>query len=437
MNNQKFFNKFELLYSGFFFVLLFTILNCDVEPKPEPPIDPPIVRDTIANPDPNRSLTTNIEFHEISWQYFHWLTEDIGGGTLRFETFNTDASLMPNAAEKQGSKLVLGRMRKTGKNSIGGVNQADSEGILVDKSGRAVYTSILFNDTYKDFIINNKLNTIEGLENVVDTLDFPIGSISLKVAWKLVAEGEDVSKFYTTKADIQLLSTNAQGEVYIPKDAKVEKDVDVAMVGFHIAFVINGHPEFVWATFEHDENAPDAQVNQQMNQAVSNKDFTFYKAGTVMADCNVNNRPILSLDEATQKLDPVTQVARQYRLGGGTSQNQNNIDTVNVVMHSKLPTNSIWKNYAEVGAIWFNQPDALVPDWSPTIDSTIQTGSVELSNASIETFTQGIISENNCFKCHNTLSLTNVPATANIIPGKNVLTSHVIITEYYSDLAQK
>ena len=104
-------------------------------------------------------------------------------------------------------------------------------------------------------------------------------------------------------------------------------------------------------------------------------------------------------------------------------------------MHQKLPDGSVWKNYSEVGAIWFNQPDALNPDWSPTIADTIQTGSLELSNASIETFTQGVISENNCFKCHNTLSLTNVPAGAKIIPGKNVLTSHVIITEYFSDLA--
>ena len=314
---------------------------------------------------------------------------------------------------------------------LGGVHQAESNSILVDKNGRAVYTTLIINDVYRNWVIDNKLYIPDSLLNFPETDNFPVGSMSLKAAWRIVEGEEDFSDHYTTTATIQLLA-NENGKVVIPANPETESNVKVALVGFHIAIVVEGHPEFIWATFEHKDNAPDFKTNQQMNEPVSDKNYTFYDAGTVAQDCNLNNQFIIKLDESTQKLSPVTQTARQYRVGGGSDSNQDNIDALNNSVHSQLPENSLWKNYMEVGAIWFNPSKGkLVPNWTPNADSLNRiTGSTKLSNATIETFTQNIVSQNECFSCHNTLAVTFVPNGRQILPGKNVSTSHILLKNY-------
>jgi hypothetical protein len=64
--------------------------------------------------------------------------------------------------------------------------------------------------------------------------------------------------------------------------------------------VIEGHPEFVWATFEQLDNAPNL-LGVKSSEAVNNdkdKHFTFYAQGELASKCNqpngkvfFNNRP--------------------------------------------------------------------------------------------------------------------------------------------------
>lgn len=360
----------------------------------------------------------NCDFHQISWQYFLWLTEEVAPGMLRFETFYTDKAIYPEF--KDDTNHILG-----------GVQQANSHGILVDQNGRAVYTTLIINNVYRDFVLKNKLYDPKALKDVSDTLDFPTGSMSLKAAWKIVEEGENTDGYYTRLAEIELLATEGNS-VVIPKNPKTQKNVKVALVGLHIAVVVEHHPEFIWATFEHVKNAPNFQENQRMNQAVASGNFTFYKGGTTAADCNQNNASIISLDATSQKLTPITQVARQYRVGGGKESNQNNIDSLNSSVLRQIDPSSLWKNFTEVGAVWFDiDKGVLVPNWSPNSDSIQRiTGSVLLSSSVIETFTQNVRSENECFSCHNTMALLDGPAGLGPLAGKNVSTSHILLKNY-------
>ena len=100
--------------------------------------------DTIPTPNPNDTLVTNCDFHKLSWQYFLWLTEEVKPGKLRFETMYNAASINP--AVKDPTYHILG-----------GVQQAESNGILVDQNGRAVYTTLIINDVYRNWVIQNKL----------------------------------------------------------------------------------------------------------------------------------------------------------------------------------------------------------------------------------------------------------------------------------------
>lgn len=370
-------------------------------------------------PDPSAfNPSTNFDFHQISWEYFLWLTSPVEGtDKLVFDTMYTDKAIQPEFKDDKNHIL-------------GGVNQAESNGIVVDKNGRAVYTTMAIDGVYRDFVLENKLYDAEALQNFPAKTPFPVGALSLKLAWKIVEDGEDVSGFYTKTAEIQLLE-DVNGLVTIPDDPKTQKDVKVALVGFHIAIVVKDHPEAIWATFEQVNNAPFLAANAQGDGGVSELDYTFYDKDTKLADVNQNNAPILTLDAATQKLSPVTQVALQYRRGGGNSINQNNIDELNAMMHEKLDENSIWRNYIEIGAVWFKKGNALRPDWNPnTNQNALITGSIQLSNSVIETFTQHIRSQNECFSCHNTMATTNTPDGLPILGGKNVMTSHIILKNY-------
>ena len=374
---------------------------------------------------PTGSTVTNCDFHLISWQYFLWLTEKVNG-KLRFETFFTNKAIQPDTKNDTYQVLDI-------------VEQALSKGMLVDLNGRAVYGNIMINDIYRDWVLDNKLYDPKTFLNFDSTADFPVGSMSLKATWKIVQPEEGVSNLYTTTADIQLL-TLVNGVPRIPKEnTQIQKDVKVALTALHIAVVVKGHPEFIWSTFEFKDNAPDFhadsnnKVDQGMNDPVSDKDWLFYTANTVARNTNANNAATLAfVDEKLQILSPVTQVARQYAQGGGNSINQENIKHLNANVLGQLSsTGSIWKNYFEVGAVWFNtEIGSLKPNWNPNVDSTMLTGSLTLSNSTIETFTQKVRSQNECFSCHNTNPVTNVPLNMSVLPGKNANTSHILLKSY-------
>ncbi|WP_417600951.1 hypothetical protein [Owenweeksia hongkongensis] len=384
---------------------------------------------TVPTPQPQNfpqgNDVTNCDFHLISWQYFLWLTEEVNG-KLRFESFYTNNAIHPNSKNDTNQVLDI-------------VEQALSKGMLIDQHGRAVYSNIMINDVYRDWILDNKLYDPGVFVGFDSTANFPVGSMSLKANWKLVQPDEDVSNLYTTKANIQLL-TMVDGEPRIPdNNPKVQKDVEVALIGLHIAVVVEGHPEFIWATFEFDGNAPNFKqdssgvVIQGMNDPVSEKGWLLYKANTTARKTNVNNAEILRfVNEVNQTLTPVTQVARQYAQGGGSPTNRGNIDHLNANVKDQLKAeNSVWKNYFEVGAVWFNtEKGVLQPNWNPNVNSEMVTGSLTLSNATIETFTQNVRSQNSCFGCHNTFPVTNVLGSTDILPGKNANTSHILLKNY-------
>jgi len=334
---------------------------------------------------------------------------------------------------------LIGRAAKATKLDL--VQQAGPDGIMVDLQGHPIYYSIHSDKTFGAFVRKNGLLDPDKLRAFDPNISFPVDTLTLKAAWKVVEPGENVSSFYTKQAKIALLAMK-NGQIVVTRGTVTKK---VALVGFHIAGTVNGHPEMIWATFEQMQNAPDLPkaMNQMApNDAVSDKDWTFYTAKTPFKSCNVNSAGAgaLKLDEAAQTLSPVTQVCRIVPYGGGTTGNVANIMTLNDSVHETLT--GVWKNYFEVGAIWFNRPDGLKPDCtfqpgalqcSPT---PILTGSTQLSNATVETFTQSQSAQDNCFACHNTVQVTSPNTSMSSLPGKNVDISHVLINAYF-DAAPK
>ena len=387
-----------------------------------------------------RSIS-NCVFHQWAWQNFLWLTQDVDGQP-RFLSFATPESLL--------GKAPTGMLPRMGKSdspeTFDEFLQAGTDGIFVAHNGRSVYYSQYLDPTFVNFVQSNNLTDPAVLRALDPYTTFPIegttGAMELKVSWQVVTEGFDASTMFTMQTEVAKL-VNRDGQIVI--DTSQTETVTVALVGFHIAGVVAGHPEMIWATFEHQANAPNVPPGLALDQPVSDQDFTFYSAGTTLAECNVNNSSDgqLQLDEATQTLSPVTQACRQYQFGnadGVNSNNDKNIQALNASVAALFDPSDVWQNYAEVGAIWFKETsdisstdptkEHLQPGLSLATDDLL-TGSLSLSNATIETFTQVASTENNCFRCHNTMQQFPPKVGLQPLPASNLNISHALQNLYF------
>jgi hypothetical protein len=386
--------------------------------------------------------TGNCVFHQWSWQMFLWLTQDVDGKP-RFVGFQSPQSLL---GLKQ--RQFLPRMSKSPlPESLDEYLQAGTDGIMVDLQGRAVYYSQYINDTFADFMTSHDLTDPAKVQALDPNTAFPIsgtrGAMELKASWKIVSEGDDVSDMFTMSTEVARL-VNQGGKILI--DETRREKVEVALVGLHIAGIVKGHPEMIWATFEHKRNAPNVIeatctakncASVPPGSVISDEDFTFYKAGTTYANCNQNpaSTDQLKLDEATQTLTPSTQACRQFEFGNdpsdaSTANNDKNIADLNDSVDAQLDPKNVFRNYSEVGAIWFLDGSKLKPGMALATDDNL-TGSLKLSNATIETFTQTQSVMNNCFRCHNTEQTFPPRMDLDPLKATNLNISHAFQNIYF------
>jgi hypothetical protein len=403
--------------------------------------------DQTPQPDDDATFDSNCMFHQWSWQSFLWLTQTVADGQLRFETFARPSELLPVdgaepppfAGRSLATRLVLmpRKVKQDEPTMLDEVNQAGSLGLLVDQDERAVYYSMYVNDVFYELVRENGLYDPEKLAATSPTLDFPVGAQELKAAWKIVEDADDTAGWYTRRATIAALTEEDGVVVVSPTETR---EVTVALVGLHIAGVVKDHPEFIWATFEHDENAPtlteeqradylDASNSAIDHEPVSSRDFTFYAAGTTFEDSNQNNAGQLALDEPAQTLTPVTNTFIQYAQGGGSESNRVNVRSLNASVLSQLD-DPVASRYYLGGAIWLAANDGLVPN---STQQDLITGSTDLSNVTMETFTQKVLEQRNCFGCHNTMQrFPPVPGTGVApLPGLNLNVSHILVNNYF------
>lgn len=403
-------------------------------------------------PDNNADFTSNCDFHRWEWQMFLWLTQPTGpDGMLRFETFKTFTDVFPpvvvadgkvpkTRATKKGSLLLKARaVKSTDPTGLDEIAQAGSGGALVPRDQRIIYYSQYINQTFYDFVTSGDkpLNIAANYLAASDTLNYPIGTLELKASWRIVPQGENTDGFYVRPAEVEALMTQ-NGKVVVDPDPSHNLSVTVELVGLHVVGVVKDHPEFIWATFEHANNAPDlpAGMNPMGNQPVSNKDWTFYRANTPAIACNINNVGTLTLVNPTlQTLTPIVDAFRQFPSGGarpGDVNNVPNIQLLNDSVHMQLAAGEVWRNYNLVGGVWLTPTPPLAPNtkFNPT-DPNMR-GSVNLSNATMETFTQPT---QNCFSCHNTAKQFQfVGSSTTIIPGKNLNLSHFMVNGTFQQM---
>ena len=203
------------------------------------------------------------KFHRFAWQSFAFLVAPGSTQKSRFLEMMPKKRIFkqhPDAWDFSGDKkLVLSNILQAGTNAP--LNDWDRHPIFYQQS----VNSIFYND-----IVSNQLNNsqcIAKIDSGAHQFDISSGSIEIKTSWKILTSNDDASKFFIIHRDILL-------------DSRTYKNTPLALLGIHVVRKTPKHPEWIWATFEHKDNAPDCDnINSDDNDAKSTlHNPNFYQA---------------------------------------------------------------------------------------------------------------------------------------------------------------
>lgn len=407
--------------------------------------------------------STVCDFYKWGAQMFLWLTSpenagfvfdgaaffdvvSVGHGEFKFVTSTPDTA----------NNMSLRDMKSD--EQIEGAGQAGGSGVLISRENSLTYYGIHANDVYAYYrtgqaggefkgtaIATAFPTTASDLNLIEKTMNMSFGdgvalALELKTSWVNVnAVAGDAGDYVTIKAMVPSYARTSD-TLWTKGDPE---EMTLALVGMHVVGSAKGHPELIWATFEHRNNAPSAsyfydktnfynKTNNEDDSGGSGKgprlrtspvevpfdpsgDWTFFdpasgqhadKLGSVPMLAAVNSDGNIAAKNG-DTIRPVN-VLRLNAWGDGpylTDQpdNASELIAINRSILGNLATGDVRKNYLQIGSIWTQKGQ--IPD-SDT--ASYLRGSLKLANATMETFhqfpdIQGFVSVN-CFSCHQTSS---------------------------------
>lgn len=247
---------------------------------------------------------------------------------------------------------------------------------LVDQNGQDVWYDVKLNRTYYDYVVNNGFYNSKNQQG--KKIAFPYSSnttanqatIKVKAAWKIMGllgskQPDDPSRFYTTTALILDTKTKTC-------DPRL-----VGLVGLHVVMKTKQLPQWLWATFEQVDNAPDEGA-----PVVPGKKYNFNNPACT--NCPVNVPPGAGDQTPTQvvRVVPVDSAAL------GTN------SLYQAALHGLRPDN-VWQYYELVNAQWGATATPLgVPNQPKYLaNTTLETYLQETSDPEKDKF-------HGCINCH-------------------------------------
>src|SRR6266481_6850876 len=210
---------------------------------------------------PEDPFPPDCSFYRWAWQTFLYATDhEQGHQRRRLLEYPTYAEVFkvkhsPLFADARPGLLSLGprivehsNAEMAAAGTIDEFEQAQSNALLIDRQGNPIWYQIHLNPTFKDFVLGNGLNNKVLLQTAPSNLAFRTGSVEFKSALQIV-DG-DSPDYITTDAVVPVFKKDPNSGA-ISRDGDKTKSVKVALVALHVVGVIDGHPEFIWATFEH------------------------------------------------------------------------------------------------------------------------------------------------------------------------------------------
>ena len=309
--------------------------------------------------------------------------------------------------------------------------------MLISQSGSLVYYGSHVNNVYAEFLTGQKAGAIAQDQ-------FPTTSADLKQIDDYVGKKLTDGKALTLELKTSWIdaATVSDPESYIKVQAAVPKydrsdkykwrlkgreTKTLALVGMHVVGSVQGHPEMIWATFEHKNNAPNDTYYYVNNGTTRVKfdpastGYVFYDPTSTAASHNVEIAKVDNTGNIVSSSNlPIgpTSVVRTNPWGneGGdplpARDNTDVISTNNNVINA-LDFGDVRANYVQVGAVWTR--GGIIPKMKErstsgeeVVTKPDEVGSVRLANSTMETYFQGS-GTGSCFLCHNG---SNNPAPA-------------------------
>ncbi|MDG1332336.1 MAG: cytochrome P460 family protein [Crocinitomicaceae bacterium] len=287
-------------------------------------------------------------------------------------------SAIPACANAKGATKIL---RTTSKVSPV-VNETDQAvgGVLLDKNSNLVHYEVYMNKPMFQYVLENEF--YNALKQAGSDINFPEGSMELKASWRILdRKNKKEAKRYHT----------AEALVYIPEAGKLAKDTNipddvrkkidtcsvhlVGLVGLHIVYKTPSNPNFVWMTFEHNDNL---ETEQTKKEGITP---SFFDKSKITDETHLNCRQWDCPDQE------MTQVTRQNPIPDW-------VKNANKKYQKKLKKKkSIWANYELIGVQWATDSKREGEQSLPN-----------LANSTMETFNQ---TASSCIGCHTFARSTN------------------------------
>jgi hypothetical protein len=303
--------------------------------------------------------------------------------------------------------------------------QADG-GVLMAQNGSLVYYSLIVNNVFALYRTMQGATVPPGtkfpltqpeLDAIVafaashgqpPVIDPEALAIEIKASWVDAAGLADADKFIQMKAIVPTYDTTNPDD-WVPNGTTTKT---LAMVGLHVvgstgstnpSNTNHGHPEMLWATFEHVSNGPLAQYSYTKTPSGTGtipQDTTgtwVFCANGAAAPFNEKHMemggPTFDHIVSTPPFHiSASNILRTmpWGLNGSSSTGNAEVISINNTVRSLLDPADLRRNYVHEGTTW------TIFGASPTAGN--QVGTNKLENTTMETFNQG----GNCFNCHGT-----------------------------------
>lgn len=388
----------------------------------------------ITNPSYPREVADEKSFcvfEQFAWQAFLDLVQPSadGSGVLQFETWMPYYGIFVGKGQQptpygkhppDPCNAPPTPQMKTGAQPFiysGITKQAGSLHALRDPSGQLAWYGLRVNDSAYEMLTTcelyrsncaGPLRHAEGGINVATkypTLAFPNGAVELKTAWKVLTQEEVSSKLFYT----------VQGWINATQKSSCQQ-LDLGLVGIHIVTKTEDFPAFIWASFEHRNNAPNCQTlkakpplggSWSFFDSASDAPTNTYLPGKPTQVCRMHPQ-----GDSTTGIFPNGQscqlAPQQFACREPTktllAESTTAIVDINQSAQALIRANPkridpVWANYELVGNVWTTDR-VLSP---PQLQA--QQGSLSAANTTMETYVQngeaGVTPTNNCFSCHN------------------------------------
>lgn len=396
---------------------------------------------------------TACDFYKWGAQMFLWLTSPLADtpvfdGPMFYDVvLNEDQPNSPfilKFESNSGANINNFALRTRKSSEADSVGQAGGDGVLLAQDDTLVFYGVHANDVYANYRTAQQKGDLSGVLATnfpvtlaqVQTVERAVGktfndatalSLELKTSWVASSAVVNKDKHVLANGTVPTYTKNAANTLWTQSGTETR---ELALVGIHVVGTVNGHPEMVWATFEHVDNAPDAAYNFEITlptlpptSIVKNVPYDSSGSWTFIQSGAANTGAIPEFATANTKTTPNTIAASSgqtitannvVRLNPWGSPPANGQETVASMQNSaqlislnrdimtKLEqVGDVRANYFQSGSIWSSNGDIPSSDTDP-----ILRGSLYSANATMETFHQfpdensGFVSRN-CFTCHS------------------------------------